>query len=382
MAANLKLVSTNDQDLTIDVNVAQDTMADQLDSTSVITSYSHALLNTTLNPVSNPPETWFAPIKANLDTAKVHAMTWISDLAPKIGADIPQTIIDYNNTFLSATDEILKIIGTDAVPKKLSDQEKRQIIALIEATLAAVGEQQSAVKSVKDSLVTLARDFQGDHESLISGKNSIALAIQSAESERVEIEGKIGELQTKLAAARTKVTAAGIGLGLSIFIAVAAFALAVATAGAAAPLIAVGAVGVVGVGVAATFTGIFSAEITQLEREIYEKQRALDDKKKQVTALSGLSNTVQKLVTDNEAAKTALTNVQTMWNNMYGKLESVVKDLKAGKTASEEIVRRMKINSARKAWGQAADWAEKIQNTASGTQFQGVIQDKRLRAMF
>ena len=52
-------------------------------------------------------------------------------------------------------------------------------------------------------------------------------------------------------------------------------------------LIVAGAVGVIGVGTAATFTGIFTAKIGKLLEEIAERQSALEDKKKQVTALEG-----------------------------------------------------------------------------------------------
>lgn len=372
----LALVSTDDHDTSVNTEAAKNVMADQLDSLSVVTSYAHALGNTIINPVSTPPESWYAPLNTNLLNAKAHALTWITDIAPKVGSEIPQTIINYNNIFMAASDEILSIIANKST---LTNEEKFQVIELIEAVLETLNVQKSKVEDVKDKIVTLSTHFAEDHDKLVTGKDSIAKAVGLAEQEQLTIENKIAELQTELADARAKVTVSGIGLGASIFLAVAAFALAVATGGAGTALIVAGAVGVIGVGTAATFTGIFTAQISRLIEEIAEKQRALEDKKKQVTALKGLEETMKSLQVNNEAAKVALTNIATMWSTLNGKLESVLKDLKAAQgDAIGVAVRRMNLNAARKNWKDTSDWAQKIQDLASGTKVQGVLQHQTL----
>ena len=378
MSAHLRLVSPNDEDVSIDVKAAQEHMADQLDSLSVISSYSHAMLNTNINPVSSPPESWFTTVNNDLNTAKSHAQTWITDIAPKIGSTIPQTIINYNNDFMEAAKAIMEILGPDG--KTLSDQEKKDVIALIESVLESISDQRSQITSVDTAIKKLATDFQGDHERLVDGQNSAAAAVSLATTERVAIEGKIRELETKLAEARTKVTVSGIGLGLAIFVAVAAFALAAVTGGAG--LLVVGAIGVVGVGAAATFTGIFSAEISRLLTEISQQQGALEAKKRQVTALEGLVNTMKSLKAQNESAKTALSAVQTMWNSLYDKIDAVCTDLKRGKLTPSDAVRRTKMNAAVTAWGDTADWAKKIQGLAAGTTVQPVIQHDHVRLAY
>ncbi|HVG23853.1 MAG TPA: HBL/NHE enterotoxin family protein [Thermoanaerobaculia bacterium] len=378
MSANLRLVSLNGEDVSVDVKAAQEQMADQLDSLSVVTSYSHAILNTHINPVISPPESWFSAVNSDLNTAKTHAMTWISDIAPKIGSTIPQTIINYNTDFMEASKAILLILGDEK--KTLSEQEKKDVISLIESVLESITDQRSAVDKVQKSIITLATDFHADHERLVNGKDSAANAVSLAKSESAGIEGKIGELQTKLAEARMKVTVSGCALGLAIFLAVAAFALAAVTGGAG--LIVAGAVGVVGVGVAATFTGIFSAEITQLLREISEQQSALDAKKRQVTALQGIVDTVTSLKSQNERAKTALSSVQTMWNSLYDKIDAVYNDLKRGKTTTSDAVRRMKMGAAVTGWQDTADWAKRIQALAAGTSVQPVIQHDTIRLAY
>jgi uncharacterized protein YhaN len=168
---------------------------------------------------------------------------------------------------------------------------------------------------------------------------------------------------------------------LGIFLAVAAFALAVATGGTG--LIVAGAVGVIGVGTAATFTGIYTAKIGKLLEEIGEQQAALENKKKQVAALKGLLQTMDSLRGHNEAAKVALTSISTMWSTLNGKLESVLTDLKAAQgDAIGASLRRANLNSARRNWKDTADWAQKIQDLASGTKVQGVLQHASLVQAF
>lgn len=375
---SLALVSTNDHDVSVNTEAAQEAMAEQLDRLSIVTAYAHAIGNTYINPVTTPAEPWYKPLNDNLQEAKTHALTWIRDIAPKIGSEIPQTIINYNNIFTAASDELLRIIGNKT---SLTNDEKNAVIELIEATLETLNDQKSKVDGVQAQIVTLSDHFAADHDKLVEGKDSAARAVQLADEERLRIENKIAELQTDLADARQKVTVSGVGLGLGIFLAVAAFALAVATGGTG--LIVAGAVGVVGVGVAATYTGIYTAKIGRLMEEIAERQAALEDKKKQITALKGLLQTMDSLRGHNEAAKLVLTNISTMWKTLGGKLESVLRDLKAAQGDNIGVaVRRMNIKSARTSWKDTADWAQKIQDLASGTKVQPPLQHQTLVSAF
>ena len=303
-------------------------------------------------------------------------MTWLTDIAPALGAKVPQTILDYNNTFLIAAAEIQRILNGKDV---LTPGEQRQVLDLIEATLDSVNDQESQVASIKSKLVTLATDFHADHDKLVTGQNSAAKAVELADSDRVRMEGRIAELQTKLEQTRQKVTASGIGLGLAIFVAVAAFALAAVTGGAG--LLVVGAIGVIGVGAAATFTGIFTHEISELISEIHDEQVRLENKKRQVAALRGITTTVNSLREKNEAAKASLTSIQTMWATLAAKLEAVSKNLKKGGEAATTAAKRMNIATATKSWNDTAEWAKKIQDLASGTSVQPVLQhDSLVRA--
>lgn len=373
----LALLSANNHDISVNTEAAKTTLAEQLDSLSVVTSYAHAIGNTYINPASTPPEDWFQPLNSNLQLAKAHALEWIGKVGPQIGSKVPQSIINFNNVFMTATEQLLTIINGKS---SLTLDEKNEVIEIIEFVLGTLEEQKSTVKDVQTQITNLTRHFEQDHRNLTSGQNSAAEAVRLADEDRARIENKIVELQTELAQARQRVTAAGIGLGASIFLAVAAFALAVATGGTG--LFVAGAVGIVAVGTAATFTGIYTAKIGKLIDEIAEQQKTLENKKKQVTALKGLLNTVETLRGQNEAAKVALTNVSAMWHTLGEKLESVLKELKEAKLEDMTVLQQVNIETARANWKDTADFALQFQRVASGTKVQPPLQHATLLNAF
>src|ERR1041385_7602750 len=106
----LALLSTNNHDIAVNTEAAKKTLTDQLDSLSVVTSYAHAIGNTYINPVSSEPEPWVTTLTQNLHVAKTHALDWIGNVGPLIGSRVPQSIINFNNVFLNATQQLLTII--------------------------------------------------------------------------------------------------------------------------------------------------------------------------------------------------------------------------------------------------------------------------------
>jgi hypothetical protein len=270
---HLRLFSNNELDLGVDVGAAQDLLAGKLDATARITAYSHSMLNTILKPVSSPPEAWYFTLDRNLQLGKNNAQTWVSSLAPQISAQVPQSIINFSDTFTAAADSILQILRKGP----LSVSDKLKVLRLIDRVLQKIDEEQSTIKSVGGRLEDLGREFQADYTRLTQGQSGAAEAVRLAQAEQLRIENKIREIQTSLESARQKVTAAGIGTGLGIFIAVAAIAMAVVTGGVG--LAVVGAIAVVGVGAAATFAGIYTSEISGLISELAAEQSRLSDQR-------------------------------------------------------------------------------------------------------
>ena len=140
---------------------------------------------------------------------------------------------------------------------------------------------------------------------------------------------------------------------------------------------------VVATGTAATFTGIFSAEISSLLDEIAEQQRALGEKKRQVAALTGLRDTMGRLKQNNEAAKLALTHISTMWNDVASKLDDTLTSMKNAVSGDEfkKAAAKLNVAAAQKNWKDTADFARKVQALAAGTSVQPPLQHEKLLAM-
>ncbi|MDK2596903.1 HBL/NHE enterotoxin family protein [Pseudoalteromonas obscura] len=347
-----------------DTDQTQQNLADNLNANAIVTAYAHAMINVQLSPIpglDSQPD-WFDTMQTNLTTAKEHADFWIEDLGPRLFATIPQSIINYNNTFINATNDILGIIK-DAAGNP-TDAQKNSIIELLQATLTRLEQQKSTIKTAQSDLVTFSEDIQTDHNNLLEGNNGAIAALHEDQDKVIEIQGKIVELNQRLAKDKTLATVSEIGIGVSIFLAVAGFALAIATGGAAAPLV-VGGVGVVATGAAIAGTVIWNDDITQDLKDINDAQNELDAEQAQVSALKTIICTVEGLVMLNESAQTALSQILDMYETLSQKMTAVISDLEQAQADEVGgILQKLDVESAQTAWGQLEQFAEAVEQTS------------------
>ena len=160
-----------------------------------------------------------------------------------------------------------------------------------------------------------------------------------------------------------------IGLGVAIFVLVVGIALAVATGGAGA--IVVAGVGLVGIGAAIGTTVYFSDQVSKDIDELHTEQQALTDEQRQVTALTGVTTSIQGLVAANETASTAISSVLDTWSVLEVKLKSVIDDLaKAEAPDVPAIIETLDLQAAQTAWSQLSDFATGMQKSAETIQVQ------------
>ena len=359
--------------LTPTTDETKSNLTDGFNSTMLITAYSHAMLNIVINPASSPPPAWFDTFNANLKTAQQHAQNWVDNLGPQISSTVPQTIIDYGNTFSAATGDILNILQTSN-DNPNADQEK-QILALVEALLTQLGAQKKTILDLQTQLQAFASNIIQDNANMQDGQNSAENAIQADKETIQKIKDHISRLQVDMAKANAKATVSDIGIGVGIFVAIAGFALAVATGGAALPLV-VGAVAVVGVGGAIASSVIFNDQASKDLEQINSLQGQLSDENKQVAALQSIVSSITSLVTENEAAQKAMTSVLTMWDTLEGKLQTVLKDLNTAEKDTPGILQQLDIQTSQKAWQQLVGFATNMQDAASGLTIQPLITQK------
>lgn len=340
----------------------QQTLTDGANANATITAYAHALQNCIITPIEGHLD-WYKTFNNDLKQAQEHAKVWVDTLGPLVFAQVPQSIINYGNTFSTATDNIISILSSLPPSKAPTSDQQQQINDLINALLVVLLDEKTKILDVHKQLQEFATNIHNDHTSLLEGQNSARQQVQLEQKQVDLINAQINKIKAQLQTDNTSATASEIGLGVAIFITVAAIGLAVATAGAAAPLIAVG-IGVIGVGASIAGTVIFSEKVKADIEELYKQQAALSDEERQVCALQGITESIQSLVTQNEAATKAVSNVLDTWAVLETKLQSVLDDLqKAEASHVPAIIEKLDLQTARKAWDQLVAFADRMQRT-------------------
>jgi hypothetical protein len=353
-----------------DTDTAQKQLTTTLNANTVITAYCHALQNAVVQPLDGQGS-WYDAFNASLKIAQDHAQKWVSQLGPCVFATIPQSIINYSNTFIPGTNDILQILSNiSGVPTP--DQQK-QINDLINALLVTLQDQQKTLTATYTDLQGFMSDVQSDHTALLSGQNSAQNQVMIDQTKLAKIQAKINSIQQQIQSDSQKALISEIGLGVAIFVTIAAIALTVATGGIAAPVAI--AVGVVGIGASIAGTVIFSKEVNQDFDDLYAEQKELSEEQAQVSALNGITASINTLVQANEAATQALSDVLNTFSVLEQKLQSVVTDLKNAEAPDiPAIIETLDLQAAQTAWGQLVTFAQNMQESAKSIQVNTVQQ--------
>ncbi|HVB63346.1 MAG TPA: HBL/NHE enterotoxin family protein [Nitrolancea sp.] len=369
-------MSSASSGLAPDTTGTQTQLTTTLNANTVITAYTHALQNAVVQPLDGQGS-WYSTFNANLKLAQQHAQVWIDTLGPEVFATIPQSIINYSNTFTAGTNDILQILGEiQGVP---TPQQQQNINDLINAILVTLQQEQLTLTNTYTQLQAFLTTVQGDHTALLSGQNSAQAQVQIDQTQLAKIQAKINSIQQQIQSDSQKALISEIGLGVAIFVTIAAIALTVATGGIAAPVAI--AVGVIGIGAAIAGTVIFSKEVSQDFDDLYAEQKELTDEQAQVSALTGITTSINALVTANEAATQALSDVLDTWSVLEKKLQSVVTDLQNAEAADvPAIIEALDLQAAQLAWSQLVSFANGMQTSSESIQVQVTNQPAQPKA--
>lgn len=367
--------ATSDTDdsstLAPDTTDTTDTLTDAYNANTTITAYCHSLLNTSLTwntSTQGAQPDWFTTLAEGLATAQDHANVWLvgtaaTDDTPAVEAlgsavfsTVPQTIINYGDTFMAATNNILSVMAAVGDTNTPTAQQQAEINALIEALISQLQAQQTTLTSIQTQLQTFATDVQNDYNTLETGQNNASEAVDLLEEDEASIQAQINLVTEELTKDSALATSSEIGLGTGIFVVVAAAALAVATDGATVPLL-VCAVGVITTGAAIAGTVVFSDKVNDDLKKLYSLQEELSDEQRQVSALSGMMTTLQTLIDANTDAQTAISDVMNMWSVLEAKLAAVLTDLEDAETNQMAILEELDIETAQTAWTQLVEYA-------------------------
>lgn len=330
-------------------------LTDSYNANNTVTSYAHAIANLQLNwdtQLMGPVPKWFTDMSANLAKAQSHAQTWIDTLGPQIFATIPQSLINYTNTFNTDMGAVLQMLQNLPPGQPPTAAQQAAINAIVNNVLNTLGVQKQTLLDIQASLVAFTNDVQADHTTLVDGSGAAQKAVGIEQGMIKKIQDQIDIVNKHLNDDKKAAMAFEISLVLGVFITVAAVAIAVSTDGVGAPLL-VGAVGVAGIGAGIAGSVIFNKKIDADIDQLTALQQELKDDQKIAATLGSITSSMNMMVKSNEAASQALSTILDMWQTLEGKLGAVATQLQNAEAPEvPAIIESLDLESAQTAWAQ------------------------------
>jgi hypothetical protein len=351
-----------DSSLSPDVDATKGSLTSGFDAANLITAYAHALQNVYLTPATTPAEAWYNDLAANIAKAQDHAAVWIKDIGPKVTATVPQTIISYDQIYSTATDDILSILNDilNNQSGKATPEQIQYLKDLINAQLQELGIQKNAIIQIKTDLQKFSDDLNNDHKTLLEGQNAVQKAMIEDQTKLNLINAKIESIRKQIEAHSNEASLGYMAIGIGVFITVVGIAIAVATLGVG--LVVVG-IGVLTIGAGITVAAVFSVKVKKDMEDLNNEMLSLSDTQKQAAALGAISTSVGTLVTQNEIASKALSEVLTVWKTLELKLQAVLDDLsKAEPDDVSIIIKKLDLEASKKAWADLVTFAREMQS--------------------
>ncbi|HEX2740980.1 MAG TPA: HBL/NHE enterotoxin family protein [Rubrobacter sp.] len=338
-------------------------------SLHIVTTSCHGVLNTQFRAPSPKPK-WFDDLSGKLDAAKVLANQWIDDIAPQMTASIPSHVIDYGTTYSAITDEIVRLLEANRNATRTSNpQVFQQVSELIKALHESVDSIITEIQDTQGQLKDWGDAMQTSHDDLFNGAANIQSAQTELGTEIDKMNNAIKGLR-ELIDGENKAIAVGAGaIGIGLFALVVGIAFAPVTGGASLIVSGIGAAAIIG---GAVDWGIMQSRINSQFSEIAKDQQKIDDDKRQLVALQGLSLAANSAINSVATATQALSDVKVLWTTFQNELKGTMNNLDKADTALSAIVSEAQVKAAKKEWDLAVDFAQQL----SGVQLQ--VQAKEL----
>jgi len=399
---NSKTSTSNKYSIAPDTNSNKDTLTNTFNITNLVTGYSHALQNTSVEQIPGDTSSWFPKFLANLQTAQKHAQVWTDSLGPAICSTIPQSIVTYNDIFKAVSTDILNIVNScmnnldadgNAQITKQQIQEIDTYIKILNNKIGIITKASDGSVSVspkgsilynvydlKDQLDTFVSNIEADYTNLVNGQNSAQQEVDLDDTDIESINNKISVLNADIQSKNTMATVSELDLVVGFFVSVVCISLAAVSGGASLVVGSIVGVGMLGTGIAGTV--IYNEDIAKDKDQIYSLQQNMNDEQKQVAALQGIITSIESLETYNTEIKNALSDIMTTWTTLQGKLKEVSNELASAlndestieaetvpaNTILDLINEQVDMQDAQNAWSDLSDFANKILDSYANTQ--------------
>lgn len=330
----------------------------------IVDAQCQAILNTQFVAPTPKPD-WFDGLNAHLDEAKKQAKHWLDDLGPRIAADIPASVVNYEATYSAVTDQIVTLIDSDPTAKGINNPTVSQTMALFGALRSEVDGIIAKMATAAADLNTWGQAMQKAHDDLFNGAASIQKAQSGLAADVAKMDSAIDGLHKKISGQNDIIAGMGILIGVSIFAMVVGIALAPVTGGASLIATGIGAVGVVG---GAVTWGVLQDKIDSEYKEIAQDQAQRSEDQRQLVALQGLSLAARTAISSIETATTALADVKTHWAFFQAELQGVEDQLNDANADLMAIVNKAHLLAAQKMWKNASAFAQQLMGMTVATE--------------
>ncbi len=324
---------------------------------NLITQACHGILNTVFIAPSPKPD-WFDDLNAKLDAAKVNAGDWINNLAPSITGGVPLQVINYGTTYAAFSAQIMDIANKHPDAQGADDPYVKQVHQLVSALESSVAEIITNAQTTSDQLTAWGILMQKSHDDLTTGAANIQGAETDLSTDITKMNNAISTLNDMIHKENIAIAASAGGIGLGLLMLVAGIALAPETGGASAYLVAgTGAALIIGGSIT---WGVMQAKINEQFKDIATDQKELDDDKRQLVALQGLSSASDQSIQYTTDAGNALSDFRTSWNVFQGELKGVMDKLEKAESSLSVLVSSTWTAAAQKEWDDATTFAQSL----------------------
>lgn len=323
----------------------------------IVTAACHGILNTQFIAPSPKPD-WFDSLSANLDAAKVLANQWIDDIAPKMTSSVPSHVIDYGTTYAAITDQIVDLIDKNPTAKGKDNPVVQQVFALIQVLESELSTIIGEIGATQDQLKIWGDAVQKAHDDLYTGAANIQALQTTLQTEISKMNNAIDGLKSQIDAENKAIAAGAAAIGIGLFILVVGIALAPITGGTSALIVGgIGAAGIIG---GAVTWGVMQDKINKQFDEIAKDQQTIDDDKRQLVALQGLSLAANSAVSACATATQALSDVKVMWGVFQSEVQGTLDKLEKTDEELQSIVNKALVLAAQKEWNLAVQFAQQL----------------------
>ena len=323
--------------------------------------WSHALLNTNLFPI-DPKPSWFDRVAADFAGAQSTTKKWLFEDYPSLAAALPQSLIDYGNTFGAGVDELIPLMAKPT----LSAQDRADVRDVIGEMKKQAVTQQFRVRGMQKKVEAFSKFVIATAAKMQKHQTDILASLGEARKDVEKLQSRITDIYRELGitATEAKIAMEGAAMkGISIAGSLLTFTIGAAvTTGVSAPVIGV-AIAILALTIGAIEEKAKSESVLAKIREITALQVKLTSEQAQAASLQSIVNAIDAL---NGHARTSMTNMTGSvhyWDDILDGLETAAEIVALDDVDPKKFTMFRTLAAAKKSWETIVDHAGNIQRS-------------------